>query len=280
MPKSTRLLRLESAGGEGLYQSAAFLGSKLMHVQHTDVDMYQDGRRRLIEYRTRAGEKKTHYPARHPLTASMGIPIDLDSVIYATPKPPRPLQLGLDLGEPNESMDDLLNRLKERVLTGIFGSYVHPTLAYDSWRCIDDQQLTLDVDMPRRVIKHELLKGGNFTLADVLEMNHTQEYAQVFCSSGDNRPMPREDGIRVKCDRYRSQGYLFAFQTTKQMTDWLDGMTPTEVLNSGGVIRIVHARKAKHGRCQSVFRVRDVVKDIAISHKGYRKVIAPLLEAE
>ena len=87
------------------------------------------------------------------------------------------------------------------------------------------------------------------------------------------RPMPCNDGITINSQRLAQEGYLFAYESLKAMSDWLDGLEPRHVLDVGAAIRVVNVRKCIKGGKQVIYRPKDVISDFRVVHGGLHQLL-------
>lgn len=87
------------------------------------------------------------------------------------------------------------------------------------------------------------------------------------------RPMPSRDGITLDPKTLARQGYLFAYDSIKSMSDWLDGLEPRRILDVGAAIRIVNVRKCIKGGKQAIYRPQDVISDFRVVHGGLHQLL-------
>uniref|UniRef100_A0AB39CCD9 Uncharacterized protein n=1 Tax=Pseudomonas phage RVTF4 TaxID=3236931 RepID=A0AB39CCD9_9VIRU len=282
--KHTRLYRIESIYGDGLYCSNKQIGSRMGLEVIRDVDLYNCGRLKNIRYRTHGGEERCH----NTMTGMIGRMPSLMSIYGELPETVKQLSLDLDTVPPSlmdpgpfaNYMRSVLNvdpifqaefphpepievlgggREERRMIRYPNGDEVYIT----PW-----EQLKLDIRHEDKIVSTKLYKQGNMTIADLIEMEHYKETcAYRFADADDNRPMPNRDGIEVPQHKI-SGDYLFAFSSLERMSEWLDGAFPKDILNVGAVIKIIDVREAHIGKCQAIYRPRDVMKSFTVCHTG------------
>lgn len=251
MAKVQRLYRLENIYGAGLYQSDPRLGVRLDIDETYDIDLYRNGERREIEYRTLSGERHVHRTGR-------GVECMIYPDIGDDAASKMPVQLNLFLGVTVNP-----SRLLTNVIGGFDFDYNGDALLFGSREWRQDYkkqpvQLQLDVRREPVLLETKLTPCGNKSLAYILEKNIFQSDEYSFCDADVCRPAPKDDGIEY------TQEHFFAFRSLEKLSDWLEGATPKDCLASGAVIKVLDVKEAIHGDCQSVYRKRDVVKEFAI----------------
>lgn len=248
MAKPTRLYRLESISGKGLYQGDERLGSRVYTRTIFDVDLYRNGELRSVNYLTRGGESKKYQPP-------------LFGFDFVMPLESRSNQLILDLDWQPPKREDIFKQLGESMVT--YPSYGRGfSLAMEI-----DPQLTLDVTHERVPVAFETHQGDGLSLCEVIEQNFFPDgLEEALTEPTSARPMPAADGI-VFPDGSHYDWY-YAFKTPSGISNWLDGVTPQQCISCGGTVKIVEVRKAMHGKCQSVYREKDVIRTISIRARG------------
>lgn len=296
--KTQRLYRIETPDGKGLYQRSDHYGNTVDVVPLYDTFMYtQYGELRNRHFITRDGRDSRQIEKDYLGNINVDFSVfELAGTVLkgARPSKDRPMQqklmfemspeerkkilkqfggFGFDPDQTEEPAKDERSRTRIRDYYQVeWGTRTFADVTNDAMS--EKLQLEMDVDMPRRILGHKVQKGPRMTLADLLQLKCLpNEHREMWLSqSEDNRPQPSADGINLDYAQLRSGGYHFAFQSMKQITDWLDGISPADVIRSGGAIRVMDVRKAIHGKCQSVFRKRDVVNEFTIVEPGYREL--------
>lgn len=295
--KTQRLYRIETPDGKGLYQRTDHYGNTVDIYPMYDTFMYtQYGELRNRPYRTRDGRDSQQIEKDY--LGATNVDYSVFEIAGTTlrgvrPGKDRPMQqklmfemppeerkkilkefggFGFDPDLTEEPAKDERSRARIRDYQIDWGARTYADVTNDAMS--EKLQLEMDIDMPRRILGYKISQGPRMTLADLLQLKCLpNEHREMWLSQAeDNRPQPSEDGIDLSHSQLRSGGYHFAFQSMKQITDWLDGISPADVVRSGGVIRIMDVRKAIHGKRQSVFRKRDVVKEFTIVEPGYREL--------
>lgn len=246
MAKTERLFRVESVFGGGLYTGDARLGIRLSWREIRDIDLYSGGVRKVQEYRALDGTRREHRPF-HPR---------LDYAMFCD----LPEQLGFDFprepGSRSNHKTWVGNETMQYGFTNESNNSPYPVNGQPP------EQLALDVTREPVVIERHIQRNGRFTLSELIEHNLFSDLDDDYglADETNNRPMPGNDGINAKI----TSAHRFAFRSLERMSAWLDRATPKQILECGAVIRVIDVRAAIHGKCQSIYHKRDVVKEFAI----------------